>query len=77
VRTMLVGWSLTALLLGGCAVTNGYSEFYTPRAGATPEAVAATRAAPPTGSPQVARVGQYDERVYAREGYNLIGYSSL
>jgi hypothetical protein len=75
-RTMLVGWSLTTLLLGGCA-TNGYSEFYTPLAGATPEAIAATRAAPPTGSPQVTRVAHYDERVYARQGYGQIGYSSF
>ena len=78
-RAMLVGWSLAALLLGGCAATNtnGYREFYMPKPGVTPETIAATRAAPPTGSPRVARVGHYDESVYARQGYELIGYSSF
>lgn len=78
---MLFGWTLAALVLvGGCAATNGYREFYTARPGATPDAIAASRAAPPTGSPQVAQVGQFDEgaqQAYARQGYDLIGHSSF
>ncbi|HEY8878642.1 MAG TPA: PDZ domain-containing protein [Roseateles sp.] len=69
-----------AALLTGCA--SGYQQFYRPAPGATPEALAAERAAPPTGSPLVERASSKtsaDEIIdaYARRGYVLIGSSSF
>lgn len=77
---------IVALALGGCALTpgseggNGYAKFFSPESGATPQAIAATRAAPPTGSPQVAAVAHWDANTAgacARQGYVLIGSSSF
>ena len=76
---------LTALALGGCASIGGhsgndYARFFTPEPGATAEAIASTRAAPPTGSPQVVPVAKWDDSTattFARRGYVLIGSSSF
>jgi hypothetical protein len=79
-RKVTVLASLLLLGVTGCA-TNGYRQFYTPLPGVTPEKVAEMRAAPPLADPQVAHLaGRFDEnaqREYAREGYNVIGYSSF
>jgi hypothetical protein len=91
-RKMLVATTLATLLLSGCAwmgvpgyvrgpEISDYARFYVPDPSATQAlALGAMRVAPPTGSPQVARVVQYDENVaaaYARQGYVLIGQSSF
>ena len=80
------GWFLAAFSLGGCAsmaredAVNDYAKFYTAESGATPDAVAAARAAPPTGSPKVVPVASWDASIasaYARQGYSLIGSTSF
>jgi hypothetical protein len=77
---------VVAIALTGCALTpgseggNGYAKFFSPEPGATPQAIAATRAAPPTGSPQVAAVAHWDPNTaasFARQGYVMIGSSSF
>lgn len=68
---------LAVVALGGCA--SGYKEFYRPAQGATPERIAATRAAPPTGTPIVERSQPREPEVvhdsYAKRGYVIIGSS--
>jgi len=67
-----------SLILGGCA--SGYSEFYKPAQGVTPEQIAQYRAGPPS-APEVQRgVNPGTEQgskalldAYARRGYALIG----
>jgi membrane-associated protease RseP (regulator of RpoE activity) len=86
-RKLLVGWTLSAFLLGGCALTgfheeavNNYTNFYRAELGATPDAIAAMRLRPATGSPQVVPVAKWDTSdasVYARQGYVLIGSSGF
>ena len=75
-----LNFAMLLLALAGCA-TNGYRQFYTPLPGATPEKIEAMRVAPPSSEPKVAHLaGRFDEsaqREYAREGYELIGYSSF
>jgi len=68
------------LLLSACA--SGYSQFYTPAQGATPETIAAGRAAPPTGDPIVERTAPPSDaakllEAYAKRGYVLIGSSTF
>lgn len=64
-------------LVTGCA--SGYTEFYRPAAGATPEAIARVRAAPPPETPLVERAAPADPRAvsdaYAKRGYIVIGSS--
>lgn len=68
-----------ALLLTACA--SGYSQFYRPWPGATPDLVASLRVAPPSGQPLVERVEQIGQDstelldAYARRGYAPIGTS--
>lgn len=64
------------VLLSGCV--SGYKQFYTQIPGVTPEAIAATRAAPPPSEPEVQRsAGIPDEEYLGRLGYAAIGYSSF
>lgn len=71
--TMLVALVLS---LAGCA--SGYSQFYTPVSGATPEAIARLRAAPPPVTPLIEYSNTPpDPDIYARRGYAAIGYSSF
>ncbi|MEO8804127.1 MAG: PDZ domain-containing protein [Rudaea sp.] len=74
---MRLGISL-ALILCLTACASGYTKFYTQIPGATPEAVAAQRAAPPPEMPIIehSRVAP-DQNLYARRGYSAIGYSSF
>ncbi len=71
----------TAALLAACA--SGYSQFYRPAQGATPEAIAALREAPPSGQPIVERAAPPGSdttallEAYAKRGYVLIGSSSF
>ncbi len=71
----------TAALLTACA--SGYSQFYRPAQGATPETIAALREAPPTGQPIVERAAPPGPDTtalldaYAKRGYVLIGLSSF
>jgi hypothetical protein len=64
-------------LLAGCA--SGFTQFYKPATGATPEAIARRRAAPPPENPQVERAAPADSRAvvdaYAKRGYFTIGNS--
>jgi hypothetical protein len=85
-RKIAAGWFLAALSVGSCASTssdesvNNYVKFYTAESGATPDAIAATRVASPTGSPRVVPVASWDSSiasVYARQGYALIGSTSF
>jgi len=86
-RNIVVGWTLAAFSLGGCASTgfsegavNNYANFYKAETGATPDAIAAIRAAPATGSPRVVPVATWDANIasaYARQGYVLIGFSEF
>jgi hypothetical protein len=68
-----------ALVFASCA--SGYKSFYTPADGATPEAIAARRAAPPPDSPILERSApDKPEAVlaaYAKRGYAMIGASSF
>jgi hypothetical protein len=83
-RKIAAYWFLAVLSVGSCAATardeaiNNYAKFYTAESGATPDAIAATRAASPTGSPKVVPVASWDSNiasVFARQGYALIGSS--
>ncbi len=66
-----------ALSLVGCA--SGYSSFYTPATGATPEAIASLRAAPPPATPLLERSAPGNPEAilaaYAKRGYVMIGHS--
>lgn len=70
-----------AALLTACA--SGYSQFYQPVQGVTPELVAATRVAPPPSRPIVERAAPPGSDstalmdAYAKRGYVLIGSSSF
>lgn len=71
---------LTAALLAGCA--SGYSQFYKPAPGTTPEVIAAMRVAPPTGQPIVERTAMPSDWTalidsYAKRSYAPIGGSSF
>lgn len=63
-----------ALLVAGCATTNGYRDFYTGTPGVYPE-----RSAPPPSEPLVARAAGFEgiAEAYARKGYAPIGHSSF
>ncbi|MHA6884643.1 PDZ domain-containing protein [Ralstonia pseudosolanacearum] len=82
-QTILTGAVVigTAVLLAACV--SGYSQFYRPAQGATPETIAALREAPPTGQPIVERAvppGPDTTALldaYAKRGYVLIGSSSF
>ncbi len=67
------------LSAAGCA--NGYREFYTPAAGATPEAISATRASAPPPLPAIERApfGNTDALLaeYGKRGFLVIGESSF
>lgn len=71
---------VVASLLAGCA-TSGYTEFYRPTPGATPDAVAQLRGGNPAPKvPPVVREGGDGHQVvaaYARKGYVIIGESSF
>ena len=70
--------ALSAALLTACA--SGYSQFYTPVTGSSPERIAANRAAPAPAQPIVERMaapGSDAETMvnsYAKRGYVLIGH---
>ena len=68
-----------SLLVAGCV--SGYKQFYQPAQGATPEAIAALRVAPPPATPLVERSqpgdGQLILDAYAKRGYVMIGHSSF
>jgi PDZ domain len=70
---------VTSMALIGCA--SGYKEFYKPAQGATREAIASLRAAPPSASPIVDRARPGEPQVildaYAKRGYVMIGNSSF
>lgn len=74
--TALAALALIALLTG-CA--SGYRQFYRPAQGATPEAIARLRAAPPPEMPLVERAAPADHAAvldaYAKRGYVTIGSS--
>jgi len=66
------------LSLTGCAGVNGYSKFYQPLPGATPESIAQTRVAPPPETPLVMHsANPIDPKAFIRQGYAPIGYSSF
>lgn len=74
----IIATTFLALVLAGCATENGYSEFYQPVPGATPEVIAQTRAAPPPETPLVVHaVKPPDPKPFAEHGYVVIGYSSF
>lgn len=63
-------------ILAGCA--SGYSQFYNPIEGATPEVISNIRAAPAPANPKVQRTPTApDFEQYMRLGYVQIGYSSF
>lgn len=70
-----------AFMLASCA--SGYSKFYQPAPGVTPEVVAALRAEPPTGQPIVEHAAPPGSdatgliNAYAKRGYSIIGSSSF
>ncbi|RQO58436.1 PDZ domain-containing protein [Paucibacter sp. KBW04] len=68
---------LATLFLSGCA--SGYKQFYRPAQGATAEAIARLRVAPPPDSPIVERAQPTEAQVvidaYAKRGYVMIGNS--
>jgi len=77
-RSLLAIVALATLTLVGCE--NGYSKFFVRAAGATPEAIAASRNGPPPATPSLERTDQPPKAVveaYARHGYGMIGYSSF
>lgn len=86
-RRIVVGWTLAAFSLGGCASTgfsegavNNYANFYKAQTWATPGAIAEMRAGPAPASPQVVPVATWDANIaggYARQGYVLIGFSEF
>lgn len=62
------------------ACASGYKTFYHSVPGATPERIAATRDAPPTGTPIVDHTSLPPEEIrnqYAAAGYAAIGWSSF
>ena len=60
------------------ACTNGYTRFYTPVPGVTPEMTASKRAAPPPQIPLVEHSATVPESdIYGRIGYVPIGYSNF
>jgi hypothetical protein len=67
------------LMLASC--TSGYKTFYTPSPGATPEAIAALRAAPPPVTPILERSAPGNPETilaaYAKRGYVAIGHSTF
>lgn len=69
--------TLGSLILVSCA--SGYSQFYTPATGATPEAIASIRAAPPPATPLLERSAPGNPEAilasYAKRGYVMIGHS--
>lgn len=70
--------SAVVALLSGCA--SGYSQFYQTVDGATPQAIAETRAAPAPAQPKLERSADTPENIasaYGRYGYVAIGYSSF
>ncbi len=68
--------AILATTLTACA--SGYSQFYTPIPGETPDSIAATRAGPPPAIPLVDYSPAVpDPNLYARLGYVPIGYSSF
>lgn len=83
----LTGLIVAGFALSGCASSdsrefarNDYARFFTPEAGVTAESIAAMRAAPPTGSPEVVPVAKWDPEIarnYARQGYVLVASSSF
>ena len=68
-----------SLSIVGC--TNGYSQFYTPAPGATPEVISATRASAAPQNPAIERsaFGNTEQLLaaYAKRGYLVIGESSF
>ena len=67
------------LLLNGCV--SGYSSFYKPYNGVTPEAIASKRAAPPPETPFL-EIAEFEKAkeiidIYARRGFVIIGQSSF
>ncbi|MEZ5509729.1 MAG: PDZ domain-containing protein [Gammaproteobacteria bacterium] len=68
--------SLVSLALTGCV--SGYSQFYKPIEGATPEVISSIRSAPPSTNPKVHHISTVpDFEHYMRLGYVQIGYSSF
>jgi len=66
------------LVISGCA--SGYAKFYRPLPGATPEAIAETRAGPPPSIPLVDRTGMKPDDIvpaYGANGFAPIGFSSF
>lgn len=70
---------VVTLVLALSACASGYVQFYRPVDGATPEAIAANRAAPPPATPIVERSqpGNPDQILdaYAARGFVMIGHS--
>jgi membrane-associated protease RseP (regulator of RpoE activity) len=70
-----------AALLAACA--SGFSQFYKPVEGMTPDMIAATRVAPATGQPLIERAAPPGSDAgplldaYAKRGYVVIGSSSF
>lgn len=66
-----------ASILTGCA--SGYSSFYTPSEGATPEAISSIRATTPPAMPLLERAASENPEAvvaaYAKRGYVVIGTS--
>jgi hypothetical protein len=81
-RTIQLSFALcVAANLTACA--SGYSQFYQPVQGATPQLIAATRLAPPPAVPTVERAAPPGSDssslmdAYAKRGYVIIGSSSF
>lgn len=68
-----------SLLVAGCV--SGYKQFYQPAQGATPEAIAARRIAPPPATPIVERSQPTNSQsiidAYTKRGYAMIGHSAF
>lgn len=69
-----------AVVLAACA--SGYSQFYRPAQGVTPELIAERRAGPAPAEPLVERLASANDSqqlldAYAKRGYVLIGSSSF
>jgi PDZ domain len=73
----LVLTACASLIVSSCA--SGFKTFYTPAANATPEAIAAKRAAAPPATPILERSASADATTilaaYAKRGYVVIGHS--
>ncbi len=67
-----------SLLVAGCS---GYKQFYRPAQGATPEVIAARRAASPPATPIVERSQPGNSQLildaYAKRGYVMVGHSTF